>query len=273
MKNIVLIALFGLFLLPAGGIHAQNSFALGEDLFLHNRPQEALRHLELATREDPAHVQAFLYLGIVYKQLNRIDDAIAVYQQILPRSGLEAARVIYNLGNALFMKGEHAEARFYYTQALELDPSFVAAYLNRGNSLIRTGDLDNAIRDYETYLMMDPGSSQREQILRLITFIREEQAAAERLRIMAEEAARAAEEAAIAEAERQRLLAEETVRVAEENARIAEVAARAAEEAARIEAEQQRLIAEEAARIAAEEARLVEEAARIAAERRQRLLE
>jgi len=183
-------------------VQSQASFVRGEELFMQNRPQEALRYLQVAVSEDPAHVQAFLYLGIVYLQLNRVDDAIAAYTQILPRGGLETARIAFNLGNAYFIRGDTILARQYFTRAIEANPAFASAYLNRANTLIRTGDLQEAIRDYETYLSLVPASPQREQVTRLITFIREEAVAEEQRRFMAEEAARA-------EAERRRLLLQE----------------------------------------------------------------
>ena len=218
----VITAMVLLLSIFSASLHAQTNFSRGEELFMQNRPQEALRFLEASIQEDPAHVQAFLYLGITYLQLNRIEDAITVYTQILPRSGLEAHRVAFNLGNAYFMQGDQIQARQYYSRAIDLNPVFSSAYLNRANSFVRTGDMQDAIMDYQDYLFLEPGSTQREQILRLIAFIREEQEASERIRILAEQAARAAEEAARQEEERQRQIAEAEARAAEEAARIAE---------------------------------------------------
>jgi tetratricopeptide (TPR) repeat protein len=200
----VLGGFLGLFLLISGGpaLRALSSFSEGEELFMRNKPQEALKYLEAAVAEDPAHVQAFLYLGIAYLQVNRVDDAIATYRKILPRGGTESARIAYNLGNAYFVKGDSGLARQYYTQAIEINPSYSSAYLNRANTLVKSGELSHALTDYEAYLSVEPGSPKREQVLRLMTFIREEFAATERRRIMAEEAARA-------ETERRRRLLEE----------------------------------------------------------------
>ena len=183
-------------------VFAQNSFVRGEELFLQNRPQEALSFLESAVSEDPAHVQAFMYLGIAYIQTNRIDDAIAVYTRILPRGGNESARIAFNLGNAYFIKGNNDLAVQSYTQAMEFDAAYSSAYLNRANALVKTGDLARAYYDYEAYLALEPGARQREQVVRLMTFIQNEFEAAERRRAMAEEAARA-------EAERRRRLLQE----------------------------------------------------------------
>jgi tetratricopeptide (TPR) repeat protein len=172
-------------------VFSQSGFVLGEELFMQNKPQEALPFLESAVAEDPAHVQAFLYLGIVYQQLDRPDDAIAAYRKILPKGGKETARIAYNLGNAYFAKGNAEFAGQYYTQAIEADPSWSAAFLNRANVRVKTGALKEAVNDYEQYLALEPGSAKGPRIKALIALVREEFAAEERRRIQAEEAARA----------------------------------------------------------------------------------
>lgn len=169
---------------------------------MQNKPQEALSFLETAAAEDPAHVQAYVYLGIVYQQLNRLDSAIETYNKILPRAGNENARVAYNLGNVYFAKGDLVMARRFYTQAIEANPSFSSPYLNRANSLVKSGELKDALDDYEAFLGLDPNSSKRAEVTKLIAFIRNEFAAAEQRRIMEEEAVRA-------EQERRRRLLEE----------------------------------------------------------------
>jgi tetratricopeptide (TPR) repeat protein len=191
-----------LFLSAAALMGAQNAFSRGEEFFLQNKPQEALEFLEAAAAEDPAHVQAFLYLGIVYQQLDRVDDAIAAYRKILPRGGADTARIAYNLGNAYFAKGSASFARQYYTQAIEADSSYASAYLNRANTLVKTGELKEAVSDYESFLTLEPRSPKRPQIEKLISFIRDEFAAEERRQILAEETARQEAE------RRQRLLDE-----------------------------------------------------------------
>jgi tetratricopeptide (TPR) repeat protein len=202
-RNIRLRGLVIVFcVLGTPGIFAQNNFSQGEELFMQNKPLEAVSFLEAAAAEDPAHVRAFLYLGMAYLQLERLDEAIAVYQKILPRGGDETARIAYNIGNAYYAKGNAGFAVRYYTQAIETDPAYASAYLNRANTRVRTGDLKEAVSDYEAYLSIEPRSSQRPQIERLIAFIREEFAAEERRRLLAEEAARAEAE------RRQRLLDE-----------------------------------------------------------------
>lgn len=179
---------------------AQNAFTQGEAYFLQNKPQEALSFLELSIAEDPANIRAGLYLGISYQQLDRLDEAIAVFRKILPRGGDETARIAFNLGNVYYSKGNVNYANQYYTQAIEADPAYASAYLNRANALVQAGSLKDALSDYELYLSLEPRSPKRFRIEQLAAYIKAEFAAEERRRIEAEAAARA-------EAERkQRLL-------------------------------------------------------------------
>jgi tetratricopeptide (TPR) repeat protein len=190
---------FGFVLLPGFG---QSSFSKGEVLFIQNQPQEALEFLEAAITEDPANVEAFLYLGITYQQLDRIADAIEVYQRILPQGGPETARIAFNLGNAYLNKGDPSSAVQSYTEALAADPSYSTALLNRANAQVQIGSqesLKEAVEDYQNYLDMEVQSSQAGQITRLVNAIQEDFAARERSRlekIAAEEQLRMATEAA-----------------------------------------------------------------------------
>jgi len=178
----------------------QSNFTKGEQQMMQNQPAQALPFLEIAISEDPAHVLSWLYLGIAYEQLGRHDEAIAIYRRVLPQAGSFSANVANNLGNVYFQKGNTDEAERYFSQAITFDSVFSSAYLGRANTRVKAGNLQNAVSDYEQYLTLDPRSSQRENIEQLIGLIRQEVAAAEMRRIMAEE-----EERRLAE-ERQRLL-------------------------------------------------------------------
>jgi tetratricopeptide (TPR) repeat protein len=181
---------------------AQNVFSRGEELFFQNKPQEALPLLEAAAAEDPAPIKAGIYLGIAYQQLDRLDEAISAFRKILPRGGDETARIAFNLGNVYYSKGEFDMARQYYTQAIEADPAYGSAYLNRANALISGGSLREALSDYELYLSLEPRSPKRSRIEQVVALLRQEFAAEERRRLLAEAAARA-------EAERRQRLMEE----------------------------------------------------------------
>jgi tetratricopeptide (TPR) repeat protein len=178
----------------------QSNFSRGEELLMQNNPSAAAGFLEMAVAEEPLNVNAWLFLGVVYEQLGRTDDAIAAYLRILPRAGNMSASVANNLGNVYFNMGNTEMAEQYYSQAIGFNSAFPNAYLGRANTRIMAGNLQNAISDYEQYLRLEPRSSQRANIEQLVAIIRAEAAAEERRRIVAEEEARRVAE------ERQRLL-------------------------------------------------------------------
>ena len=179
---------------------AQSNFSRGEEFLTRNEPSRAVPFLESAIADEPGKAITYLYLGIVYEQLGRNDEAIAIYRRALPIAGNLSANVANNLGNVYFQKGNWEEAERCYTQAIGFDSVFSRAYLGRANTRIKSGNHGNAISDYERYISLEPLSSQRSSIESLVSFIRAESASAETRRIMAEEVERV-----IAE-ERQRLL-------------------------------------------------------------------
>ncbi|GHV74880.1 hypothetical protein AGMMS49940_21820 [Spirochaetia bacterium] len=196
------IVTFGFVSMVVGALYGQSSFTQGEELFLHNKPQEALAYLESAVAEDPGNVRAFLYLGVSYQQLTRLDEAIVVYRRALPMAGQDTALVAFNLGNLYYAKNNIAQAEEFYTQALAANPDYAPAYLNRANARLSRQALREAVTDYEAYLSREPGAAQKGKIQQLLFSIRADFATAERDRILAE--ARAA-----AEAERKRQILEE----------------------------------------------------------------
>ncbi|MDR2027950.1 MAG: tetratricopeptide repeat protein [Treponema sp.] len=175
---------WGIALVQAG--FSQSSFSRGESFFLDNKPQEALPYLEAAVAENPGTLRAAIYLGISYQQLDRTDEAIAVYRRVLPGAGKDTAAVAYNLGNAYYTKGNASLAEQYYSQAIDADPVYASAYLNRANTKVGRGALREALVDYELYLSLEPVSAKKPQIESLLELIRGELAAEERRRIQEE---------------------------------------------------------------------------------------
>lgn len=190
----------GLFLFSAVFCFGQTNFTRGETLLMQNNPAQAVPFLESAVLDEPARVITYLYLGIVYEQLGRIDDAIALYRRILPSAGNLSANIANNLGNVYFQRENTEEAERFYTQAIGFDSVFAKAYLGRANTRIKAGNLQNAVSDYQQYLTLEPRSSQRANIEQLINLLRAEAAAEEMRRVL-----KAEEERRLAE-ERQRLL-------------------------------------------------------------------
>ena len=175
------------FFVFTGFCFAQSNFSRGEEFFLQNNPQQAVTFLERAFAEDQRNTVISLYLGYTYEQLGRMDEAIAIYRRILPTAGNLSANVATNLGNLFFNRSNNEEAEKYYTQAIGHDSEYSAAYLSRGNTRVRAGNIASALSDYEHYIFLEPQASQRGSIEQLISLIRSEIAVEEMRRQLAEE--------------------------------------------------------------------------------------
>ena len=62
----------------------------------------------------------------------------------------------YDLGVEAQFRGHPDEAIRQYTKAIEMNPAFAMAYVNRGVAHMDTGDLDAAMRDFNQAIEVDP---------------------------------------------------------------------------------------------------------------------
>ena len=191
-------------MLSSGLCFGQSNFSKGEELFMQNEPQQAVTFLERAFAEDQTNALTSLYLGFVYEQLGRTEDAITLYRRILPGAGELSANISTNLGNLYFKRGNYEEAERCYTQAIDFDAEYSAAYLGRANTRIRARNVIHAIPDYEQYIALMPQDTQRSNIEELVNLIRSEIAVEEMRRMLAEE-----EEARRKQEEEERIRAEQ----------------------------------------------------------------
>jgi tetratricopeptide (TPR) repeat protein len=64
-----------------------------------------------------------------------------------------------NLGDALLRKGNVDEAVVQFQQALQINPAYAEAYNNLGDALLRKGNVNEAITDYQLSLQIKPGGA------------------------------------------------------------------------------------------------------------------
>ncbi len=103
-----------------------NSYQLGLECLKARKLDDAVRHLEDATAQQPENFQAFNFLGVAYAQKNMFNRAVGAFLtaiQIQPN----VASVHYNLGVAYQADGFKDKALEEYQQALFLDPKYYKA--------------------------------------------------------------------------------------------------------------------------------------------------
>ena len=87
------------------------------------------------------------------------DDPAAVVQSCTAQLSVEkapASWMYFNRGLAFKVLGKLDDAHRDYSRAIELDPSFAAAYANRGNVRIIRNDVKGAMADFRKALALDP---------------------------------------------------------------------------------------------------------------------
>ena len=174
-----------------------SSLQEGEQLFLENKPREALPHLERALYENPQDEKIYLYLGIVYEQIGDTEKSIQTLKRGLNVSEGYQDLFYYNLGNNHFRKQEFTVAEQMYSNALQINGALEVAYLNRANSRLELEEYQDARQDYIDYLRLDPDTPQRENI--------------EKIRALLGQAIEDAERQRLEELERQKALLNEVL--------------------------------------------------------------
>lgn len=103
-----------------------NSYQLGLECLKARKLDDAVRHLEDATTQQPENHQAFNFLGVAYAQkglYNRAVGAFLTAIQIQPN----VASLHYNLGVTYQSQGLKDQAVQEFQQALMIDPKYFKA--------------------------------------------------------------------------------------------------------------------------------------------------
>lgn len=89
--------------------------------------QEAIPLHDQAIAAEPGFSLAWVNKGIALKNLGRLDEAIACYDQVIEEIDAENKKAWHNKGVALLEKGEPEAAAECFGRALEIDPEYEVA--------------------------------------------------------------------------------------------------------------------------------------------------
>lgn len=151
------------------------------ELFMEDKPSEAVPLLRRAVQEQPENADLYLYLGIAHEQMEEWPQAVEAYERGLA-VGDKRSTFLFNIGNNYSRMGEQAKAVEAYTKAIEEDEDAAEAYLNRANVRVKGGEYPSALEDYRTYLSLEPNARQKENIQRMISLLSEKMRVAEERR-------------------------------------------------------------------------------------------
>lgn len=119
---------------------------------------EAVRTLQRAIALAPHYADAHNNLGNVLKETNQLEPALAAYRRAVAADPRHAD-AWNNLGVLLKVRGQYDDADAAYGRALAANPALAAAWQNRGNVLARVGRLDEAAAAFAHVLTLRPGNT------------------------------------------------------------------------------------------------------------------
>ncbi len=197
-------------------LFSEDFISRGEELFMENKPAEALPLLIAAVEQNPTEDKAYIYLGVIYEQLGEIEKAVEILQKGLDVTEGSRDKFYFNLGNNYFRSGKEQMAEEMYTQTIKADYSNADAYLNRANTRVNLLKYEDAVSDYRIFLTLRPDDADREAIQSMMSLLDNKIEEDKQRRIEEEERKQREAEARRLEEEARRKAEEERRRAEEE---------------------------------------------------------
>jgi tetratricopeptide (TPR) repeat protein len=164
-----------------------NSYDTGEILYTEGKYEEAINHFKLSLESEEDRTSAMNYIGCCYINLERYDEAIRVFDELIKcrlweRPLLNKGRVYLKLGNfsealacfnrALMINSEESDiyyyfgvyydkigdyetSKHYYEKAIEIEYNESEYHLNLAVSCFRTSDLIRALDELDISISLD----------------------------------------------------------------------------------------------------------------------
>lgn len=124
--------------------------SLGAEYMLNRNYDQALVYLNKAVQENNRHVKAYYNRGLVYAQLNRMQDAIADFSKAIEIANYQKAYVAR--ANAYYTINDAAKAMKDAETALSLDKNNPKAYFVLATCYDDQNDLNKALQYYNKAL-------------------------------------------------------------------------------------------------------------------------
>lgn len=150
---------------------AEDALTQGKRFLLKGQVEKAVPLFYKAAADGSGDPSVSLYLGVCYIRLGKYGEAERHLLEGKSKDREHLYLYHYNLGNIYFLQGRFEEAEQAYTAALEVRRGYPQAVLNRANTYIKLENYAKALKDYTFYLNLEPTTSQREAIERMVLLL------------------------------------------------------------------------------------------------------
>ena len=150
--------------LPPTTTEARDQCRLGDWYFSERHYTLAILTYKRALELDPECAAIYHRLGLAYYKEGEFDDAKDSFQKATSLNPL-SANYHYSLGQLLQdyhdLEGAWQEAVHEFTKAIELDPTYVEAWYDRGSLYDKQGELEKACHDFQQIVARMPNYAAR----------------------------------------------------------------------------------------------------------------
>lgn len=116
----------------------------------------AIDYFENALEVKPHDKEAMYGIAMFQQENEMYNEALKTYHEILKHHP-NFREAHYNLGYVhMYYLQLYRQASLHFSDAIEVDPNYYQAYYNRGYCFELLGDINNAIKDYQKSLSIQP---------------------------------------------------------------------------------------------------------------------
>jgi Flp pilus assembly protein TadD len=142
-------------LLASINLQAGYHSAFSHLLFGRGQVNEAVVHLQTASRLQPDNAQVHYELGLALAAKGQMDEAISQFQTAI-RLKPDFALAHFHLGAAFGSRGQDADSIHHFQEVIRLNPNYAEPHNNLGIAFARTGQVREAIQQYIEALRLKP---------------------------------------------------------------------------------------------------------------------
>lgn len=131
----------------------------------------AMAHYKVATKFDPNNSQAYNNLGLLYFSKVKLKEAAKMWEKAIEiDNNIDAYN---NLGWNYYVSQEFEKSIEVYKKAKLVNPNHAVLSMNLGTVYYRVGEEENAIKEFETFLELEPNSDSAHEVAKILKQIKE----------------------------------------------------------------------------------------------------
>jgi len=135
---------------------------LGIGYYYRQEMDKALREYQQAAKLKPDYIEAYYNMGLVYKARQQHAEAIPMFLKVLKLCAFNAemyAKVFNEIGTSYGELGDFERAISAFTEAVKFRPESTEFRNNYAFALRTRGKLQDALKEYQAVLALDPANA------------------------------------------------------------------------------------------------------------------